>query len=495
MVLLLSAPSSVSAEGDGLDELRLQIIEAMETGERLDISEYRLNREEMEDIYSDLFHRGLLPWYADYFCDWTSASDGTIAVISLRDLRKRSFSEDDYERAMAELIAETCHEGMTDLQKALSVHDYIVAHAQYSYLDTTNNGYHALVKGETACYGYAQLYLRVMDRLGIPCQIVICDDTGDGVGHAWNVVSIDGNWYHLDLTWDDPLPEEQGRAMHTYFLKTDREFRGVLHHNFDWKPDIGCDDKTFASGNLWDGVSSPIIFLDAETALLRRQDSKGSAIYAVDPQTGEEQLLHSVSDSYSSGLSWWNERVWFNADDSIYSMKPDGTDVKTEYIHNSGEEGTFLCGFQVDDGVLRLSLIRFLDGDYRTSEETVELTDIQYHAHAYEASYVSATCEEGGYTLKSCTCGISYQIDKSDPEGHELAEEVVDGVRRQYCRNCDYVHEDQTVPTGTAPAPSEPAPERPIAWGVIGASAILAVIAITAGMVLRRPRRKIESKS
>lgn len=485
LFLLLSAPLPVSAETDGYGELRQQIIAAMETGERLDISAYQLDREEMEELYSDLFHRGLLPWYADSFCDWTAASDGTIAMISLRDLRRRSFSEDDYERAMAELIAETCHEGMTDLQMALSVHDYIVSHAQYSYLDTTNNGYHALVKSETACYGYAQLYLRVMNRLGIPCQIVVCDDTGDGVGHAWNVVGIDGEWYHLDLTWDDPLPEAQGQAMHTYFLKTDREFRKTLHHDFDWEPDIGCDDRTFSSGNLWDGINSPIIFLDAERALLRRKDAGGSSIFLVDPRTGEERLLHHVSDSYSNGLSWWNGRVWFHADGSIYSMKPDGTDVKTEYVHNGGEDGTYLYGFQVDDGLLRLSLIRYLEGDYRTSTQTLELTDIEFHTHDYEEAYVSATCEEGGYTLKSCACGISYRIDGSDPKGHDLAEEEKDGVRREYCRSCGYVREDQATPAETVPDASEDSSEKPIGWGLVGAAAVLAV---AAGVLLRRKK-------
>ena len=105
IMLMMSMVIPVKADDDGYDDLREQIITAMYTGERLDISEYQLTRDEMLEIYEDLFHRGLLPWYADTFCDWSNAPDGTITVIVLRDLRKRSFSEDSYERAMAELLA------------------------------------------------------------------------------------------------------------------------------------------------------------------------------------------------------------------------------------------------------------------------------------------------------------------------------------------------------------------------------------------------------
>lgn len=492
VILLLSMVFSVSAEANDYDKLREDIVSAMETGERLNISEYKLSREEMEEIYADLFHRGLLPWYADAFCDWTAASDGTIAAISLRDLRKRSFSEDHYERAMAELIAQTCHEGMTDLQKVLSVHDYIVSHAKYSFLDATNNGYHALVKGETACYGYAQLFLRVMQRLGIPCQIVICDDTGEGLGHAWNVVEVDGSWYHLDLTWDDPLPDAPCRALHTYFLKTDREFEQTLGHDFGWAPEVECDDNTFSSGNLWDDVDSPIIFLNAETALLRRLDLHGSSIYTRNPQTGEEKRLHSVSDdNISTSLCWWNERIWFNTADTIYSMKLDGTDIKTEYTRDIEAEDAFIYGFQVGDGIMNVSLLRFQDEEYQISEQKVELADVQYHEHAYTASYVSATCEEGGYTQKSCICGITYQIERSDPTGHQFTEGNADGAPGQHCVNCDYIYEEAISATEASPTAPDEVTNRPGSFTpMVLAIAIFAVIAITAGILLSTRKRK-----
>ena len=454
---LISTAMPVSAAVYDHEALVNRIATAMVTTGTLDISEYKLTRDEMLTIYEEVFHRGLLPWYADSYCDWSSAPDGTITVIRVRDLRERGYSEDKYERAMAELLAATCHEGMTDLQKILSVHDYIVANTEYSYLPNINTGYHALVRGQTKCYGYAQLFLQVMNRLGIPCQIIVCDDTGDGIGHAWNVVEVAGSWYHLDLTWDDPGPDAPGKAEHTYFLKTDKEFRRELNHDFDWYPDIGCNGGTFKADDLWEYVSSPVIFLDAETAFLRRVQGYHSFLYRANPSTGQEELLYKVQgDSFSGSLYIWSDRIWFNSVEAVYSMNTDGTDIKTEFAHDLQKEQSYIYGFQIINGVLNVSILKLNGDDYSITVETSEQSYPVPHTHEYEAVRISATCEESGYIQKACSCGITYQIERTGPLGHDLTESP-DGSRKE-CKNCDY-YVEETVPT-TVPAttPTEPLP-------------------------------------
>ena len=503
IMLMMSMVIPVKADDDGYDDLREQIITAMYTGERLDISEYQLTRDEMLEIYEDLFNRGLLPWYADTFCDWSNAPDGTITVIVLRDLRKRSFSEDSYERAMAELLAATCHEGMTDLQKVLSVHDYIVSRAEYNGTwGTTNNGYHALVKGETQCYGYAQLFLRVMDRLGIPCEIVICDDTGEGMGHAWNVVKLDGNWYHLDLTWDDPLPDAPGMARHTYFLKTDMEFKWKFGHDFGWKTETDCKDKTYSQDNIWDDIVSQIIFTDADTMIFRRNEALRSYLCALDIPTGKETVLHSMDYEeilldgeyyygYGGSLSLQDGRAWFNSATAIYSIALDGSDLRTEYIYDVASNNRYVFGFSLNGQTLRISLINLQD---EVKEVEIALPDDQYHNHDYVVSYVSPTCEMGGYTLKTCACGISYQIDKVSPTGHVFIEEKVDGLLKQQCTNCDYAYVE-SVPE-TEPIPTIPnevheglkVPDIPVAAIVFG------VALLCVGILLIRIGKKKADK-
>ena len=55
------------------------------------------------------------------------------------------------------------------------------------------------------CQGYALLALKMLRELGIETLYVVGEvNTGP---HAWNLVKVDGEWYHLDTTWNDPVPD------------------------------------------------------------------------------------------------------------------------------------------------------------------------------------------------------------------------------------------------------------------------------------------------
>lgn len=108
------------------------------------------------------------------------------------------------------------------------VHDYLVDNIQY---DTSiskahiYNLYGALINGEAVCEGYARSFKYLMDAMGIPCTIVIGKGTnseGNTENHAWNYVQLDGTWYAIDTTWDDPVTTN-GRVpqstKYRYFLK------------------------------------------------------------------------------------------------------------------------------------------------------------------------------------------------------------------------------------------------------------------------------------
>ncbi len=97
------------------------------------------------------------------------------------------------------------------------VHDYLIDNVKY---DTTvskphiYNAYGALVKGEAVCEGYARAFKYLMDELNIPCTLVIGKGTnnqGKTENHAWNYVELNGNWYAVDCTWDDPVITGESR--------------------------------------------------------------------------------------------------------------------------------------------------------------------------------------------------------------------------------------------------------------------------------------------
>ena len=108
------------------------------------------------------------------------------------------------------------------------VHDYLVDNINYeSSLSKENiyNIYGALVNRECVCEGYARAFKYLLDELDIPCVMVIGTATnsqGETENHAWNYVQLNGNWYAVDSTWDDPVVIGGGTASaesrYKYFL-------------------------------------------------------------------------------------------------------------------------------------------------------------------------------------------------------------------------------------------------------------------------------------
>lgn len=105
-------------------------------------------------------------------------------------------------------------EGLSDFEKVKAVHDYLVLQCEYT--GGFASIYDALFNGKTICVGYAGTFFRMMSKLNIPVQYVC------GYDHAWNLVQLDGDWYNIDVTWDDA---GGNNVSYEYFLKTDKEFK------------------------------------------------------------------------------------------------------------------------------------------------------------------------------------------------------------------------------------------------------------------------------
>ncbi len=113
------------------------------------------------------------------------------------------------------------------------VHDYLVDTISYdSGLSKPYiyNIYGALVEKLCVCEGYARSMKYLLDSLNIPCTIVIGKGTnseGQTENHAWNYVEIEGKWYAIDATWDDPVIIGNGTLSQSfkyrYFLKGSNE--------------------------------------------------------------------------------------------------------------------------------------------------------------------------------------------------------------------------------------------------------------------------------
>lgn len=145
------------------------------------------------------------------------------ARIEYREEHYESDSQKVLIENQAEKICNNINSVPSDFDKLLFIHDYIALNCSYvetgeEYLETV---YGCLVNGSANCEGYAKTFKYLCDKLDIPCMVTV-GVTSDGVNHAWNQVQINGEWYNVDVTWDDT--EDELGVNHVYFLNPDADF-------------------------------------------------------------------------------------------------------------------------------------------------------------------------------------------------------------------------------------------------------------------------------
>ena len=120
---------------------------------------------------------------------------------------------------------------MDTYTKILTIHDYIINNTKYD-IERNNNGnsiYHSyiaygpLLEGYATCNGYTDAMALFLEKMNIPNFKVAMtpEKNSDTEGHVWNAVYLSNQWFHLDLTWDDPVSNDgTDYLQHKYFLIT-----------------------------------------------------------------------------------------------------------------------------------------------------------------------------------------------------------------------------------------------------------------------------------
>jgi hypothetical protein len=139
--------------------------------------------------------------------------------FSENQLKQMNF---EAEKKADEIMANVTDD-MSDYDKLKYFHDYLILNCQSDtedeYADTI---YGTLIRGKALCEGYAKTFSYLCNRAGIE-NIIVTGRTS--VPHMWNMVKVDGEWYHIDVTWDKPdkniSPYCPGLILYQYFMATD----------------------------------------------------------------------------------------------------------------------------------------------------------------------------------------------------------------------------------------------------------------------------------
>lgn len=262
----------------------------------------------------------------------------------------------------AQQVLEQVDESMDAVQKALVVHDYLVQNCEYdqehfmagTVPDISHTAYGALVNGMAVCDGYANAYAYIMEhKLGIPCTVV----SSERMKHAWNMIEIDGKWYHADLTYDDPAWDCIGRVCHNYFLLSDQEISSKEH--CEWTPGHAAGDTHYDKA-FWIGVESAISYYNGawyysgydpgtHAVVLKKKEDLSAAdattVCRTSPWQASGQSSYQGSFMY---LAQANGKLYFSTNTAIMQMDADGgIQVFYEPDDLAGKQ---IFGFTVKDG-------------------------------------------------------------------------------------------------------------------------------------------------
>ncbi len=137
------------------------------------------------------------------------------------------------EQVSTRIIREIISPWYNDFEKTLAIRDYILQNADYDWQNFRDNtiplesytAYGILCLGVGVCSGYAQAVSLLLNKVGVENKIISGSVKGaiENPDHAWNLVKIQGEWYHMDVTWDDTIKPsgENDSARYHYFLIDD----------------------------------------------------------------------------------------------------------------------------------------------------------------------------------------------------------------------------------------------------------------------------------
>lgn len=287
-------------------------------------TEYMVREAESDTFEScDFVAPGNYRLVADYDFENQSDDTGYENHIYFTITRSEDQSAQDYptvtEKAAA--IVQQCQVDGDKWQTALNLHDWLTRNAHY---DGTYSFYGAegvLLRGSGVCDSYAKAYLLLCQKAGIPARRVTgkaTNSSGKPESHAWNAIQLDGEWYLVDATWDDPvIPGKEtvtitGSEKHEFFCLND-ELMGLDHAN---------DGKEFSNGQC-NSLAANYLLKTGATAW----DSFGDGYI-------KDNIIFHYSDNIRDQIAS-NTTFTINCEQSYYDIRATGDSYSYSSVANT----------------------------------------------------------------------------------------------------------------------------------------------------------------
>lgn len=175
-------------------------------------------------------------------------------------------------------------------------------------------------------------YEIILSKLGIPSTYAY----SESMNHIWNVLKIDGSWYHVDVTWNDSTGQ-----YHRYFLRSD----SALPDHSNWHATVRASSTKYDEA-IWINTHSALL-IHGDLVYMISSSGRKHTIQCWDSATNKTTSLftftatwmkgenpHATSGTYSPGyhgaISILNDRIYFVVPDGLKSISLAGTGERRE---------------------------------------------------------------------------------------------------------------------------------------------------------------------
>lgn len=222
-----------------------------EFDKQIDLTPYHVTTDEAEKLAEELALTGEPGMFVTGWAGYARTGETTAFCLYVT-YPHYSPKEDllKVKEKIKQITAEAVTPGMSEYEIAKALHDWLVLNNKYdmryysnSLPDSAYTPYAALITGTSVCQGYAEAYMAMLRYNGIKCVMVSNEN------HAWNLANIDGQWYHVDVTWDDPVPDRAGYVRYNYFLKSDAY---MIRDHDRWNDSYACTSTKYDGSILPD---------------------------------------------------------------------------------------------------------------------------------------------------------------------------------------------------------------------------------------------------
>ena len=197
------------------------------------VNGYSINGEDLQYVYTQLQRED--PYDVCCVEEWSYYTQGDMAYVNISynmDISELKNLKVETRNLVKQAVASMDTQGKTPYELVYTVNEYLCDISEYPasepYAPVTHTTYGALKNGSSVCEGYACAAKMLLNELNVVCDIEVGMCT-NGEGHAWNLVQLDGEWYQMDVTWNDGSGDRQ-----LYFLVTDEYMR----QSRSWKENL-----------------------------------------------------------------------------------------------------------------------------------------------------------------------------------------------------------------------------------------------------------------